>query len=141
MFIEIKDFKESEFFCKCKYDCDKKAKLFDSYSVISPRLRFIVGELNKLRVIIKAHTGAHNVVIYITSGVRCEKHNKEVGGVSNSKHLTGEATDIKVKVNGELYTHERLSKIIKIYRYILSISYIEKTTHGDATHITWKVDE
>lgn len=30
----------------------------------------------------------------ITSGYRCEKHNKSVGGSPNSSHLTGNAADI-----------------------------------------------
>ena len=32
--------------------------------------------------------------IRITSGYRCEKHNREVGGATNSLHLTGQAADI-----------------------------------------------
>ena len=35
--------------------------------------------------------------IIVTSGYRCEKHNKHVGGVANSYHLLGMAADIKVK--------------------------------------------
>ena len=34
--------------------------------------------------------------IIITSGYRCKKHNKAVGGVRNSQHLLGRAADIKV---------------------------------------------
>lgn len=30
----------------------------------------------------------------ITSGVRCAEHNAKVGGVSKSRHLSGEAADI-----------------------------------------------
>ncbi|KUK13735.1 MAG: DUF882 domain-containing protein [Synergistetes bacterium] len=33
----------------------------------------------------------------VTSGYRCEKHNKEVGGAENSLHLRGRAVDIAVK--------------------------------------------
>ncbi len=32
--------------------------------------------------------------IVVTSGYRCANKNKEVGGVENSKHLTGHAVDI-----------------------------------------------
>lgn len=35
--------------------------------------------------------------IKVNSGYRCEKHNKEVGGVKNSKHLEGRACDITCK--------------------------------------------
>ena len=31
----------------------------------------------------------------VNSGVRCEKHNKKVGGKPDSNHLRGEAVDIK----------------------------------------------
>lgn len=37
---------------------------------------------------------AHSVMI-ITSGYRCEEHNKEVGGVEDSAHLEGLAADVK----------------------------------------------
>ncbi len=34
------------------------------------------------------------VPLKITSGLRCEKHNKKIGGEKDSAHLTGEAADI-----------------------------------------------
>lgn len=39
----------------------------------------------------------------ITSGYRCEKHNKEVGGSPNSSHLKGIAADIKCTSSAERY--------------------------------------
>lgn len=44
------------------------------------------------------------VVATITSGDRCEAHNKAVGGKPNSKHLTSKAIDFMV----EGYTAEEL---------------------------------
>lgn len=41
--------------------------------------------------------------IYITSGYRCMKLNKLVGGVSTSQHCTAEAADIRCRNNKELY--------------------------------------
>lgn len=35
--------------------------------------------------------------VYINSGYRCTKHNKDVGGSGGSKHLNGMAADIRVK--------------------------------------------
>ena len=32
--------------------------------------------------------------VIITSGVRCERRNREVGGVPNSQHLFGQAADL-----------------------------------------------
>ena len=37
------------------------------------------------------------VPINVTSGYRSPKHNEEVGGVSNSQHLYGKASDIQVE--------------------------------------------
>lgn len=34
------------------------------------------------------------VPVTVTSGIRCISHNAEVGGVNNSRHLTGDAADI-----------------------------------------------
>ena len=35
--------------------------------------------------------------VTVSSGVRCTRHNEAVGGVSNSRHLTGKAVDFAVK--------------------------------------------
>ncbi len=37
-----------------------------------------------------------NIPLVCTSWCRCHEYNKKVGGVDNSRHLKGEATDIKV---------------------------------------------
>lgn len=37
------------------------------------------------------------VPVTISSGVRCQTHNRAVGGVSNSRHLTGKAMDFYVR--------------------------------------------
>ena len=39
---------------------------------------------------------------HASSGVRCAKHNADVGGVANSRHLTGKALDFRIEgVSGE----------------------------------------
>lgn len=35
--------------------------------------------------------------VTVSSGVRCERHNREVGGVVNSRHLAGKAMDFSVQ--------------------------------------------
>lgn len=47
--------------------------------------------------------------ISINSGYRCPELNKEVGGVWNSQHLTGEAADI---TTGSVAENRRLAKMI-----------------------------
>lgn len=44
-----------------------------------------------------------NSPIFITSGYRCEKLNKAVGGSKTSQHLKGQAADIISKNNKELF--------------------------------------
>lgn len=47
---------------------------------------------------------AYGKPIYVSSGYRCEKLNKAVGGVPTSQHVRGEAADIYVKGdNKELF--------------------------------------
>ncbi len=72
----MKNFKESEFSCKC---CGKTEMNADF--------------LNKLDL---ARSVA-GVPFVITSGYRCKKHNKAIGGVDNSSHVRGYAVDISVK--------------------------------------------
>lgn len=79
---DIKYFKPHEFACKCggKY-CDGSVDKVD--------LR-MVKKLDDIR----EHFGQPTI---ITSGVRCAQHNKNVGGVSNSQHLYGKASDFVVQ--------------------------------------------
>jgi uncharacterized protein YcbK (DUF882 family) len=47
--------------------------------------------------------------IKITSGYRSPEHNAKVGGVKSSKHITGQAADIKV----EGYTPKQVTEVIE----------------------------
>lgn len=71
-----KNFTKEEFSCKCCNECDINPKLVNRLQLV----RDIVG-----------------VPIYINSGYRCEHHNKQVGGSSNSQHVLGNAADIRIK--------------------------------------------
>lgn len=75
--IMLNYFSEKELMCKC--GCGKF--IFDDD---------FLNKINHIR---------HNVgrPLYINSGYRCEKHNKEVGGKETSSHLKGCAVDIVCK--------------------------------------------
>ena len=73
----IKHFKKSEFTCKC--GCG---------------LNNIQLEVVKIADEVREHFGNPAIV---TSGTRCSKHNAEVGGVANSRHLKGKAIDMYVQ--------------------------------------------
>ena len=72
-----KHFSHREFVCKC---CGEGGAHPD-----------LIVKLEELR------TALGNKPIKITSGYRCRKHNKEVGGEDESYHLFGMAADIKVE--------------------------------------------
>lgn len=73
----IKHFKKSEFTCKC--GCG---------------LNNIQLDVVKIADEVREHFGSPAIV---TSGTRCTKHNTEVGGVANSRHLKGKAIDMYVQ--------------------------------------------
>ena len=77
-------FNRSEFACKC--GC--------GYSDIDINL---VLDLERLR----AKVGP----ISISSGCRCEKHNRKVGGSRNSSHVIGKAVDVAVPNSGARYRY------------------------------------
>ncbi len=79
---EIKYFKASEFACKCggKYCDGAPAVMRHKLMVVADRVR--------------EHFGAPAIV---SSGLRCETHNANVGGVSNSRHKYGKAMDFRVQ--------------------------------------------
>ncbi len=77
---EVEYFKPSEFACKCGGFCDgTPARMEEKLVRTADRLR--------------NHFGAP---ITVSSGLRCRQHNANVGGVSNSRHLSGKAMDFCV---------------------------------------------
>lgn len=54
-----------------------------------------------------------NVPITITSGCRCVKHNKLIGGVYGSQHTLGRAADIQVYGYDSSYIHDLLDEVFE----------------------------
>ena len=109
---DIKYFKKEEFTCKC--GCG---------------LNNINLEVVKIADQIREHFGKPAIV---NSGTRCKKHNKEVNGVSNSRHLVGKAIDLYVQgVDGGTlvnYTKQLVNQGKLRYTYRIS-------ANGNAVHI------
>lgn len=103
---DIKNFKKDEFTCKCGCGLNNM-----NLAVV------------KIADEVREHFGSPAIV---TSGSRCEKHNKEVGGVSNSRHLQGKAIDMYVKgVLGKdllAYLQTLVNKGELRYTYLISNS-------------------
>jgi uncharacterized protein YcbK (DUF882 family) len=99
------NFSREEFACGCK--CG-----FDAVDV----------ELVAVLEDVRAHYGK---AVTITSGCRCESHNKSVGGAPRSKHVKGIAADIRV---ADVDPHE-------VYKY-LDKKYEGRYGLGDANTFT-----
>lgn len=83
----MKYFKEGEFTCKC-------GKCGKGFKDMNPEL---LDKLDKAR-------GIANIPFKLTSAFRCPSHNKTVGGVPDSAHLTGKAVDIATPDNATRFT-------------------------------------
>jgi len=77
-----KYFTEDEFYCSCG-ECLEAPP--------SPLLLYMLDEARSLA----------GIPFIITSGVRCPRHNREVGGTMDSEHLYGEGADIAVNGSWE----------------------------------------
>ena len=73
--MNTRHFKQSEFQCKC---CKKSKPCLELMVVLE---------------LVRAH---FKKPVIITSGYRCLKNNKRVGGAPGNKHLKGIAADIKI---------------------------------------------
>lgn len=51
--------------------------------------------------------------IYINSGYRCKEHNAKIGGVKNSKHILGQAADMRVDNVSPADLYEAIENLIK----------------------------
>tara|TARA_B110000027_G_scaffold102215_1_gene108132 strand:- start:119 stop:514 length:396 start_codon:yes stop_codon:yes gene_type:complete len=75
------NFNRREFDCKC--GCEMPSSVF-----------YEIEELANELQVIRDHFKAP---IQINSAYRCPSHNKAIGGVSNSQHVLGKASDIVIK--------------------------------------------
>ena len=106
----IEYFKKDEFTCKC------------GCGLNNMNLKVV-----KIADDVRKHFGKPAIV---TSGSRCEKHNKEVGGVANSRHLQGNAIDMYVQGvdGGELLNY--LQKLVNAGE----LRYTYRINNGNACH-------
>ena len=74
-------------FSKSEFDSKDGAEMPDD---VLENVKVIAEQLQVLRDVL-------NVPIKINSAYRSVAHNKKIGGVKNSKHITGKAVDIAVK--------------------------------------------
>lgn len=101
----IKYFKKAEFRCKCGCGADS---MNETLIRVADRVR--------------GHFGSPMTV---SSGRRCSKHNARVGGVSNSRHLSGKAMDFCVagKTASQVLAYVQKQPEIR-YAYAIDGSYV-----------------
>ena len=102
---DIKYFKKSEFRCKCGCGADT---MNETLIRVADRVREHFGK-----------------PITVSSGRRCANHNARVGGVSNSRHLSGKAMDFCVSGKSASLVLEHVQKQPEIrYAYAIDGSYV-----------------
>lgn len=74
--------------------------------------------------------------IIITSGYRCAKLNKAVGGVANSWHTKGNAADLRIKDEEEAKAMFRILKTLPSVDTVL----FEHSTSAIWIHIQWDME-
>lgn len=105
----IKYFKRSEFACKCgKYCNGYPDEMKKGVITVADRVR--------------EHFGSPAIV---TSGLRCEQHNTNVGGVKNSRHKTGRAMDFRIegKTAAQVLAYVQQQPEIR-YAYAIDSQYV-----------------
>lgn len=75
----IENFTEKELACKC---CGKFVLNSEAVTTLQAFRYYLNRKYKK------------NIRLTVNCGTRCQKHNKEVGGVANSEHLQGVAFDL-----------------------------------------------
>jgi hypothetical protein len=105
---DIKYFGKYEFACKCGKCGGFPAEPQEKLIRVADRVR--------------EHFGAS---MGVSSGVRCKTHNKNVGGVSNSRHLSGKAMDfsVKGKTANQVLAYVQKQPEIR-YAYAINGSYV-----------------
>jgi len=91
-----KNFSKLEFDCKC--GCEMPKKVLDNVQKLASQLQVLRDEVG--------------VSIKINSAYRCPKHNKSIGGVNNSQHILGKASDVVIIGFEPSKTFELISELI-----------------------------
>ena len=105
-----------EFECKCNYsDCRA--------TIISYRL---ITALEKFRKLV-------NTALRYNSGFRCTMHNFSVGGAALSRHLVGEAIDIRLKELEHL-SHDDIEHALRSCGFTF-IKFYKSFVHADVRQI------
>lgn len=113
----FKNFKSSEFYCTCK------KKYCDGWNGLRNKIPM---HLLMADQYIRNHFGK---AVSLTSTIRCDKRNKEVGGVKNSKHKLFRANDMGVKgikaanVKKFVYTNSSTKLSFINYAYDINANY------------------
>ena len=105
----IKYFKKSEFACKCGKYCNGYPD-----------------EMKKGVVTVGDRTREHfGSPAFVSSGLRCEQHNANVGGVENSRHKTGRAMDFRIegKTSAQVLAYVKKQPEIR-YAYAIDSQYV-----------------
>ncbi len=102
---DIKYFEKSEFRCRCGCGADKMEE-----------------KLIRVADRVRGHFGKYATV---SSGRRCSTHNARVGGVSNSRHLSGKAMDFCIAGKTATQVLEYVQKQPEIrYAYAIDGNYV-----------------
>ena len=134
----MKNFKLSEFFASSAADKNgiKNEPHIDERATIERNINSLVDNvLDPIRD--RLYTP-----IIITSGYRCPKVNKLVGGVNNSQHMSGCAADFHVRGFNPLMMYEVFSDIYNTMEFdqlifyrsknIIHVSYVENGNRHEA---------
>ena len=105
---EIRYFRRAEFACKCGncggYPAEPEETLVRAADMV------------------RSHFGAAAIV---SSGVRCPAHNAKVGGVANSRHLTGKAMDFCISGKSAKEVLAQVQQMPQIrYAYAIDSRYV-----------------
>lgn len=113
----FKNFKSSEFYCTCR------KKYCDGWNGLRNKIPM---HLLMADQYIRNHFGK---AVSLTSTIRCDRRNKEVGGVKNSKHRLFRANDMGVKgikaanVKKFVYTNSSTKLSFINYAYDINANY------------------
>jgi peptidoglycan hydrolase-like protein with peptidoglycan-binding domain len=107
---------EIEFFTPEEMKCKCGGKYCNGFPVEPVPL--LVKTADKVR----DHFGKASIV---SSGVRCKQHNANVGGVANSRHMTGRAMDFRISGKKAAEVLEYVQSLPEVrYAYAIDSNYV-----------------